>query len=316
MTLFAIIALCSSLVSSFAEAQSIPFIHHSDLGDAYYFNVLKPAGDSPAAKPALNLFLHGAGSVGDFGELDVKMTYNGPGRRIKEYYDGNITAASKLVAEEFLTVLPIHPNDTIYPAVPEWDLGRVKAVLDFVQQNYDYDEDRVYLTGYSMGARDGWKMALAYPTSFAAVALSAGEPDNTTDFRPLLNIPFRHYAGTKDYEGASNVGRANQTQHLIEAIGGTKAVLTIIDGPDPAISPAHNQMANVPFFEDHFNWLLSKSFSGAASANTAPAVQPSAGSSTGGSQTSIDNENSAASTLRLEKHFHGLLIFVAVKLLM
>ncbi|KAH8924243.1 alpha/beta-hydrolase [Atractiella rhizophila] len=309
-------ALLSCLsFSPFVNAQ-VPFIHHNELGDEYFFSVVKPAGNSPPAKPALNLFLHGTGSVGDFGEMDVKLLYNGPGRRIKEYYDGNITVASKLAAEQFLTVMPIHPNDTFYPDVPEWNLGRVKAVLDFVQQNYDYDQDRVYLTGYSMGARDGWKMAIAYPTSFAAVALSAGEPDNTTDFRPLLNIPIMHYAGTKDYEGASNVARANETQRLIEALGGTKVELTIIQGPDPAISPAHNQMANAPFFEDHFNWLLSKSLSGATS-NTESSVRPSStGSNTGGSQSSTNNEDSAASSLRLGIVSFALIAFVGVQVLL
>jgi len=56
------------------------------------------------------------------------------------------------------------------------DWGRLDAleVLDLALAQLDIDEDRVYLTGHSMGGHGSWQLATLYPDRFAAVGPSAG----------------------------------------------------------------------------------------------------------------------------------------------
>ena len=56
------------------------------------------------------------------------------------------------------------------------DWGRMDAleVLDLAKKKFGIDEDRVYLTGHSMGGHGTWYMGATYPDKFAAIGPSAG----------------------------------------------------------------------------------------------------------------------------------------------
>lgn len=47
-------------------------------------------------------------------------------------------------------------------AVPEYDIDVVKTIIEDVQAQYKTDPNRVYITGYSMGARAIWKFLVKY----------------------------------------------------------------------------------------------------------------------------------------------------------
>ncbi|KAH8928343.1 hypothetical protein BT69DRAFT_1346654 [Atractiella rhizophila] len=221
----------------------VPLEHDTTLGEYYPFAVHLPASETAqTGKVPVNVFLHGAGSYGDAGELDTKTLWNGAGKLLLQYYSGNVTPANTLAAESFLTVLPLAPNQTQAGVVPEWNDDGVFNVVQRVFDTYpQVDRTRVYISGYSLGARAAWKLLVERPDLWAAAAISAGEPSNETDWSKLLNIPIRHYVGTEDYEGSSNVGKGETIQSLIEQAGGKLCELVQIPGPEPL--PAHNQMA-------------------------------------------------------------------------
>jgi len=56
------------------------------------------------------------------------------------------------------------------------DWGRLDAleVLDIIKKKYPIDENRVYLTGHSMGGHGTWHLGAMYPDQFAAIGPSAG----------------------------------------------------------------------------------------------------------------------------------------------
>ena len=56
----------------------------------------------------------------------------------------------------------------------EW--GRLDAleVLDIVKERYNIDENRIYLTGHSMGGHGVWHIGSLFPDRFAAIGPSAG----------------------------------------------------------------------------------------------------------------------------------------------
>src|SRR5436309_3379620 len=54
------------------------------------------------------------------------------------------------------------------------------ALLDEVTAAYAVDRTRIYLTGFSMGGYGTWKLGLAYPEKFAAIAPVCGGGDMIT----------------------------------------------------------------------------------------------------------------------------------------
>jgi predicted peptidase len=101
------------------------------------------------------VFLHGSGESGS--DLE-KVKAHGPPKLI---------AAGK----EF-------PFIVVSPQAPDgprrgWDIETLNAMLDDVLAKYAVEQDRVYLTGLSMGGNGSWAWATANPERFAALARSA-----------------------------------------------------------------------------------------------------------------------------------------------
>ncbi len=80
---------------------------------------------------------------------------------------------SKFVVDkeiDCIFVMPQCPADSFWAA-------RVESIIKFVEQikkEFDVDEDRVYLTGLSMGGFGTWYTAMARPDLFAAIAPVCG----------------------------------------------------------------------------------------------------------------------------------------------
>ncbi len=55
-----------------------------------------------------------------------------------------------------------------------WDPDALNALLDEVIAQYHVDEERVYVTGFSMGGFGTWTLAEAHPERFAAIAPICG----------------------------------------------------------------------------------------------------------------------------------------------
>ena len=105
----------------------------------------------------LLLFLHGAGERGDDIE---KVKIHGPPKLIAAGQDF-----------PFIVVSPQCPADGW------WEPIELNALLDDVVRRYKVDEDRVYLTGLSMGGFGTWQLAAYAPQRFAAIAPICGRTD-------------------------------------------------------------------------------------------------------------------------------------------
>ncbi len=135
----------------------------------------KPAHAGPPA-PVL-VFLHGAGEGGD----DLSGIYlHGPAR---DLIDPHETALRD--SFPFIGVFPQCP-----PRGQRWDqpsmVKQVTALLDEILPKLNADEDRVYLTGLSMGGKGTWFVALDTPSRFAAIApicADTAKPDSVEKLR-------------------------------------------------------------------------------------------------------------------------------------
>jgi predicted peptidase len=122
------------------------------------------------------LFLHGAGERGDSLDL-VKM--HGP---------------PKIVETKDLPFIVVSPQ---CPVIQRWSPAILKELLDDILLTYRTDEERIYLTGLSMGGFGTWDLSMEYPEMFAALAPICGGGDPSRVER-IQHIPTWVFHGAKD----------------------------------------------------------------------------------------------------------------------
>src|SRR6516162_6127550 len=98
---------------------------------------------------------------------------------------------------DFLVASPLARGTMGYQGIAERD---VYDVLADVERKFPVDEDRVFLTGISMGGAGALRLALTRPDVWAAVAAVCPTPDPEIDGLAgnALNLPVRIYAGDQD----------------------------------------------------------------------------------------------------------------------
>ena len=127
----------------------------------------------------LLLFLHGAGERGDDLELVKK---HGPPKLIEQ---GR--------AFPFVVVSPQCPKDGWWSTKPL----ELVALLDEIVAKYKIDQDRIYLSGLSMGGFGTWMLAAYAPDRFAAIVPVCGGGEALMA-RRLTHLPVWAFHGAKD----------------------------------------------------------------------------------------------------------------------
>ncbi len=147
------------------------------------YTVYVPEGyDGSKAVPAV-LFLHGAGERGDDGIVPSQV---GLGPAIAR--DPSAFPA-----------IAIFPQARQTWAADSPDAAGALAALEDVQKTYNIDEDRILLTGLSMGGHGSWSVAAAHPEKFAAVVVVCGftrEPDEVVS--SVKGLPIWTVVGDAD----------------------------------------------------------------------------------------------------------------------
>jgi predicted peptidase len=179
-----------------------------------YLLYVPPAHD-PAGEPVpLLLFLHGAGERGS--DL-AAVARHGPPKLIAAGAD--------------------FPAIIVSPQAPagDWWTYRVSdllALLDEVIERYNVDEDRVYVTGLSMGGYGAWALLVAAPQRFAAAVpiCGGGNAAIARYSRGLREVPVWAFHGDAD-EGVPLQESVDMVETIQDA-GGTRIELTIYPGVD------------------------------------------------------------------------------------
>lgn len=132
------------------------------------------------------------------------------------------------------------------PAGKNWSMENwLEPLLKELEEKYNIDKNRIYLTGMSLGGFGTWDLAIKYPGKFAAIAplCGGGKPQNVC---ALKDVPVWAFHGDRDEQ----VPFA-RTQEMVEALrkcGGTP-VFTILKGFPHDI---HRVFAD----ENLYKWLL------------------------------------------------------------
>lgn len=181
----------------------------SDGGNIPYLLYLPP--DYAAGTPVpMILFLHGRGESD--GPLAVVAKWGPPlrlamGERMK-----------------YLVVSPQCPRESWWSAPDQQK--RLLELLAHLRQTYRIDEDRIYLTGLSMGGFGSWRLAADHPGMFAAVAPVCGA-GNPADAPKLAPLPIWAWHGTED--AAVPFQKSVEMVEAIKAAGGTKIRFTSLE---------------------------------------------------------------------------------------
>lgn len=125
--------------------------------NTYGYRVYVPKDRQPGQKLPVMLYLHGSGSRGSDNETQIQGFNKFIGEHPQNF--------------NFIVVLPQGSSETF------WDppmLAQAVAALDQTVKEFDGDEKRLYVSGWSLGGVGAWHAALLYPKKFAAVVPIAG----------------------------------------------------------------------------------------------------------------------------------------------
>ncbi len=147
--------------------------------------------------PSLIVFLHGLDAVGTDNEKQLKWDM------IRNIY--------RYLAQKDQHAIILAPQIP----VGNWDAmaTKVKALIDNIIDAENVDRSRIYICGYSLGAKGTWSMIQKYPNFFAG-ALSAGSPStpltNADQYSRTLSTPIWAGNGSAEKDATAQMNRLRQ----------------------------------------------------------------------------------------------------------
>jgi predicted peptidase len=130
-----------------------------------YVEALPALYDSSTKKYPLLIYFHGAGQIGNGSSELTKLQVAG----ISKLLVAKTFPPNFVVNHENFSFIVLLPQFTSEPKN-----DAIKAFVDYAKAHYRYDPSRVYLAGYSMGARVLTEFASTYPGEQTAIVPMAG----------------------------------------------------------------------------------------------------------------------------------------------
>jgi len=194
----------------------------------YQYLLYLPKNDAAGEKRwPLLLFLHGSGERGKNLE---RIKVHGPPKLIEQG-----------VEFPFIIVSPQCSRGQW------WDEDKLDALLDEVIAKYAVDEDRVYVTGLSMGGFGTWALACRYPERFAAIMPISGGGITYRAREKLKDIPVLAFHGAKD-----PVVPVSESKRMVEAVKQVGGKATLIVYPEAE----HDAWTRTYRNSKVYSWLL------------------------------------------------------------
>ncbi|MGD9163100.1 MAG: prolyl oligopeptidase family serine peptidase [Desulfobacteraceae bacterium] len=197
---------------------------------SHYLLFLPEGYDEQEEETPLILFLHGAGERGN--DL-TKVKVHGPPKIVEKQKDF-----------PFIVVSPQCPEG-------QWwtdNLDTIINLLDEIITQYNVDEDRVYLTGLSMGGFGSWALAAKYPDRFAAIAPVCGGALQYNAYS-LVNVPIWIFHGAKDT--TVPVFRSQEMFDIIEKRGGDVKITIYPDAYHDSWTQTYDNPELYDWFLEH-----------------------------------------------------------------
>ncbi len=166
------------------------------------YRFLLPAGYNPAQSYPLLVSMHGGAGMGDDNESQM-LSWT------KNFVNGAWRSSYKSIV--------ICPQSE-----GQWfgsNLSKAFGIIDKVRQDYNIDDNRIYIIGHSAGAYGTWNALTTQPDLFAAAITSAGGLSSLQSNSLIIkDIPIWNFHGANDTTISVENSRAIFTR--MEEIGG------------------------------------------------------------------------------------------------
>jgi hypothetical protein len=143
------------------------------------------------------------------------------------------------------------PFVVLTPQCPEeydaWPSDLVVELVDEMVKLYNVDARRVYVTGFSLGGRGTWSVAVDHPEVFAAIVPVAGSYGHPERIGRIKDVPVWAFHGDRDTTVAFGPVR-DMVQDLKECGGNVK--FTIVEGA------GHGIKGRAYGTKELYEWLL------------------------------------------------------------
>ena len=142
-------------------------------------------------------------------EIPLFVHLHGAGSRADDVETGKVEIAAKKLAEEFyddfpcLIVVPTCPPDSNWGEQAE----SLENLIDTISNSLPIDRARIYLSGYSMGARGIGALIERRPSYYAAALFADGEAKMSW-VEPVTTSLWFTFSGERDLAGAKAVAEA------------------------------------------------------------------------------------------------------------
>lgn len=198
--------------------------------EKWIFSFVEYSSENKNEKMPLIVQLHGAGERGNGQDELERVDVHGFSKYLK------------YAEHDCVVVMPQCPENSFWAA-------KVESIVKFIEQlikEYDVDEDRVYLTGLSMGGFGTWYTAMARPDLFAAIAPVCG--GGMAWNAEVLTMPVWAFHGSAD-----PVVSVNQSDEMVEKLKelGADVKYTRVEGEGHGVWEK-------TYDKELIEWLLSK----------------------------------------------------------
>lgn len=206
----------------------------------------------------LLVFLHGAGERGNDNCLQLTVAlqkmFDDPTSPV---YDSIVIAPQCPLDEQWVNV-PFDCGNYSVADTPEsvW-LEAVCGIIRDIEDNYNIDRNRIYVTGISMGGYGTWDMLCRHGNRIAAGMPVCGGAD-TAYARKIKNIPVRTFHGSED--GAVPTEGTRKMFAALKKAGSTSVSYTELDGMD------HGIWDTVYSERENLDWLFAQNLTDRAKA--------------------------------------------------
>lgn len=163
----------------------------------------------------LVIFFHGRGECGNNLNLVNKNSFPKYINEGKDY--------------DFVMIAPQNKETECIGLINE---TQIKSIIDDVINKYNLDEKRVFVTGFSYGAKITYRMVKAYPSFFAGAIPVAFDPP-FTDYSSLYDTPIYAFHGTADTQRYTH--HKNALSDIINH--NSKSKFFSVDGADHVQTP-------------------------------------------------------------------------------
>lgn len=223
LSAFLVVVVCTSLVLSYGVAKhymvgpsvrklALPFeprTFENSQGESLSYRLMKPIGYDDKIKYPIVVSLHGGGAIGKDNMKQIHGSFL-PQLLSRDENRNKFPA--------FLFVPQFPPGASWSETSHSQGIGSLilEAISD-LESEFGIDQNRRYITGYSMGGYGVWQMITTYPKTFAAaIPMSSG--GNPSIASKIVDIPIWTFHGTNDK--SVPIGKSRDMIEAIKKEGG------------------------------------------------------------------------------------------------